>query len=145
MVVLFIALGILRGELRNKNSVELNLKALTIHCIAFFLLAVVSLLFIIQLLRTSVHQNPKNELELIYVGIAGMLLNCLSGFILMYIFIKIYSVVKKASNQENPKLLENTRDSSSSLNSYIHTSPKYTTLKNSEEQDATDIEITEID
>ena len=71
-----------------------------------------------------------------------MVMNCLSGFILMYIFIKIYSVVKKASNQENPKLLENTRDSSSSLNSYVDTSPRFTTLRQSEEQDATDIEIT---
>ena len=69
------------------------------------MLAVVSLLFIIQVLRTLLKPDPKNEIELIYVGIAGMVMNCLAGFILMYIFIKIYLVVKKASNQENPKLL----------------------------------------
>ena len=39
VVLLFVALGILRSVLRNKNSVELNFKALTLHWIAFLLLA----------------------------------------------------------------------------------------------------------
>ncbi len=102
--MLFVALGILRSVLRNKNSVELNLKALTLHCFAFLVFSIVSLLFIIQVLRTLIHEDLKKEIELINVGISAIVLNCLAGLILMYIFIKIYSVVKNASNQENPKL-----------------------------------------
>ena len=51
MVILFVALGILRSVLRNKNSVELNQKALTIHLIAFGMFAVDDLFLAIAELK----------------------------------------------------------------------------------------------
>lgn len=70
----------------------------------------------------------KNAIEVIYVIIPAIVLNCIAGSILMYIFIKIYSVVKKASNEENPELPDSIRDSRSSINSYVDTSPRVSTL-----------------
>jgi len=103
VVVLFVALGILRSVLRNNNSVELNYKALTLHLMAFLLFAFDAIFVMYGEAQILLKRGPTDLPELIDAIIASIVLNCLAGFILMHIFFKIYSVVKKGSKQEKPE------------------------------------------
>jgi len=98
VVVYFTALGILKSALRNKNNVDINLKALTLHCIAFLLLAITYIYDVVAFIKAW---TAEKYIQFVDATIAATFISCVSGSILAYIFLKIYLVEKQHRNLRN--------------------------------------------
>jgi len=87
--VYFVALVMLRSALKN-NNIDMNLKALAIHCLAFLSLAAEVIYATVVGFKAISNPSRSAILNFVYSIDVGIVLDCIGGCILAYIVLKIY-------------------------------------------------------
>ena len=104
-VVMILALVIISRSLDPETRVAVNCKEMSIHILVFTIFAVCCFYVSIITLISGVNPSIKEAKRIIDTMTVNIVLDSLCGLILMYIFIKIYNVVKISAEKNAPEVL----------------------------------------
>ena len=100
-VVMIVALAIIKRSLDAETRVLANIKEMSLHMAAFVIFALCCALMVTFFFVLGNNKSTAAAVTIVDVMIICTVLDSVCGLILMYIFCKIYIVVKESSSQNS--------------------------------------------
>ena len=98
---MIVALAVIKRSLDAKTRVLANIKEMSLHMAAFVFFSVSCSIMVTFFFVWGNNKSTAAAVTIVDVMIVGTVLDSVCGLILMYIFCKIYIVVKESSSQNS--------------------------------------------